>query len=135
MEEEDNNKEEKKTAPLLLSLSRFAFPTSRRVVVVFDDTQKALSDMCVRWCFGTSARAGTSLSLSLSCSFLFSRKSLSRKSLSFSLSLLRTLLNFFLTLFLLPRQTKQRAHSSSALVPGTFFHTFGPPSESDALTI
>ena len=91
MEEEDNNKEEQKTAPLLLSLSRFAFPTSRRVVVVFDDTQKALSDMCVRWCFGTSARAGTSLSLSLSlslsCSFLFSRKSLSLSKVSLFLSL------------------------------------------------
>ena len=88
MEEEDNNKEEQKTAPLLLSLSRFAFPTSRRVVVVFDDIQKALSDMCVRWCFGTSARAGTSLSLSLSLSRVrfYSHESLSLESLSLSLS-------------------------------------------------
>jgi len=89
MEEEDNNKEEQKTAPLLLSLSRFAFPTSRRVVVVFDDTQKALSDMCVRWCFGTSARAGTSLSLSLSLVFVFilTKVSLSLSKVSLFLSL------------------------------------------------
>jgi len=101
MEEEDNNKEEKKTAPLLLSLSRFAFPTSRRVVVVFDDTQKALSDMCVRWCFGTSARAGTSLSLSLSLVFVFilTKVSLSKVSLFLSLAFTYAFKFFFNAFF------------------------------------